>query len=147
MTPGRIIMIIAAALMATLGLILDWAENPVLERSGNHPFKYPLGLVAWIVIIVIGGVAALLVLGVLKREQAPWTVILLAGAAVGAAAMVIQVIIGAGTEDVRELNTEFDLDRHIGMYVALGAALLSLVGAAVDFVAKDTTSPTRTPAT
>ena len=133
-------MIVAAAVMATFGLILDWAENPAIEgRTGNHPFKYPLGAVAWVVIIIVGGFAALLVLNVLKREQAPWPVILLAGAAIGAVAMVIQVIIGAGTETIKGVG-EFDLDPYIGMYVALGAAVLSLVGAVVDFFVKDTTT-------
>ena len=135
-------MIIAAAVMATFGLILDWAENPARRdrgTDGNHPFKYPLGAVAWVVIIVVGGFAVLLVLDVLKREQAPWPVILLAGAAIGAVAMVIQLIIGAGTETIKGVG-EFDLDPYIGMYVALGAAVLSLVGAAVDFFVKDTTT-------
>jgi hypothetical protein len=146
MTPGRIIMIIAAAVMATFGLVLDWAENPAFDdRTGNHPFKYPLGSVAWVVIIVVGGIAGLLVLNVLKREQAPWAVILLAGAAIGAAAMVIQVIIGAGTENIENVG-EFDLDPYLGMYVALGAALLSLVGAGLDFFVKDTTARSRTTA-
>jgi 4-hydroxybenzoate polyprenyltransferase len=143
MKPGRIIMIAGGVLML-ISTVLDWAQNPdpqFADRTGNHPFKYPLGAISWVLVVLVGIGALLLLLDVLKRDQAPWPVILLGASAVATVLMVIQVISGGGDETIAQLDETFDLDPYLGMYVALIAAGVALIGAILDYADARRTSP------
>lgn len=134
-TVGDWLMVIAGAVMALHPLLFDWAKiaapgDPRDGVSGYHPFSYvTTGGIAWILVVAVGIAAALIGLDLVKRDSAPWPVILIAASAVGAILMAIRVIAGAGEES----DTGIDLDPDAGMYVALVAAALALAGAALGY--------------
>jgi hypothetical protein len=127
---GDWIMIAAGVVMLIFGLALDWAsiDTAFGSASGNGPFDYFFtGGIAWLLVVAVGVVAALLATGVLKPGGVQWPVILVLASALATLLMLIRIILGGGDE------AGFDLDRGSGMYVAFIAAIASLVGAVMAF--------------
>lgn len=145
------LMVVGGVVMALHPLVFNWAKiaapgDPRDGESGYHPFSYvTTGGLAWILVVAVGVVAALIGLDIVKRESAPWPLILVVGSAIGAVLMAVRVLAGAG----EEADTNLDLDPDAGMYVALVAGAISLAGAviALVFTASSTTDATASSAT
>lgn len=135
------LMVGGGATMLILGFVLPWSTISVagFSDSGDGPFDYFLtGGIAWLLVVAVGVLAFLRAGGRLPESQ-PWGIIFVIGAGLATVLMLLQVILG-GRE---ELGIE--LDRGIGMYLALVWAGLALAGAIMGFQAaggdlKDLTS-------
>ena len=133
-------MVAGGVVMLIFGMALDWAK--LGDVSGNNAFDYFFtGGIAWLLTVAVGIFAVLLAVGAIKPSNTPWPLILLAMAGIATLLMLLRVILGGGEEQ------GFDLDRGIGMYVALIAAAVALAGAVMNFsqpVEPSRTSPIAT---
>ena len=124
------IMVAAGLVMLIFAMVLDWAtiDTEFGSGSGNGPFDYFFtGGIAWILVVGVGVVALLLATGTIKPNGVQWPILLVLASAVATLLMLIRVILGAGDE------AGFEFDRGSGMYVALIAAIASLVGAVMAY--------------
>ena len=122
------LMVAGGFVMLIFGMALDWAK--LGDVSGNNAFDYFFtGGIAWLLTVAVGIFAVLLAVGAIKPSNTPWPLILLAMAGIATLLMLLRVILGGGEEQ------GFDLDRGIGMYVALIAAAVALAGAVMNFLA------------
>jgi hypothetical protein len=128
--PSDWMMIGAGAVMLVLGMALDWAEYAGV--SGNGPFDYFFtGGIAWILVVAGGVVALLLALGTMKSDGLPWPLVLVLTSGLSALLMLLRLILGGGDEG--GAGFEIELDRGTGMYVAFVAAIVSAAGAVMGF--------------
>jgi hypothetical protein len=126
------LMVAGGAVMLIFGMALDWAK--VGDVSGNNAFDYFFtGGIAWLLTVAVGIFAVLLAVGAIKPSNTPWPLILLAMAGIATLLMLLRVILGGGEEQ------GIDLDRDIGMYVALIAAAIALAGAVMNYLATGAT--------
>ncbi len=126
------LMVAGGFVMLIFGMALDWAK--LGDVSGNNAFDYFFtGGIAWLLTVAVGIFAVLLAVGAIKPSNTPWPLILLAMAGIATLLMLLRVILGGGEEQ------GFDLDRGIGMYVALIAAAVALAGAVMNFLATGAT--------
>jgi hypothetical protein len=126
--PSDWLMVGGALVMLIFGLALDWAE--VGGFTGNNAFDYFFtGGLAWILTVGVGVVALLLALETIKRDSAPWPLILVLASGLATVLMLLRLLIGGGEEQ------GVDLDRAAGMWVAFLAAGITLTGALVNFTA------------
>ena len=124
------LMIGAAVGMLIFGLILDWASYG--GASGNHAFDYFFtGGIAWLLVVAVGALAALLALGTLKRGAQPWNLIFLGASALATLLMLLRVILGAGSVSAGIYSVDFD--RGAGMYLSFVATAAGLAGAFMAF--------------
>ena len=136
------LIVAGGVVMLILGQFLDWATLEWLG-GGNGPFDYFFtGGLAWLLTVAAGVIAFLLAANVIKRETAPWPLILLAATGVATLLMLIRLILGGGAV------VGIDLDRGPGMYVAFIAAAVALAGSVMKFTEtggnlRDLTDPDR----
>jgi len=90
------------------------------------------GTIPWLLVIGTAVVAALLVLGVLQRELAPWPLIMLAATGLATLLMLFRVVFNPidGADEVG-----LDVGRGIGMIVSALATFVALAGAFLNFQA------------
>jgi hypothetical protein len=123
------LMIGGGAAMLILGFGLDWTsvDTGFGSASGDGPFDYFItGGLAWILIVAVGGLAVAHGLGKLPESQ-PWPIIFLGMSALGTLLMLLCLLLGA----------RFDFaDRGMGMYGALIWAIITAVGAYLNFTSK-----------
>lgn len=126
------LMVAGGVVMLILGLALDWAKYG--GASGNGPFDYFFtGGIAWLLVVAVGVVAFLLAGGIIKASGLPWPLVFVLASGLGTLLMLIRVIMGGGKEGTAGFKIE--LDRGPGMFVAFIAAIISLVGAVMNFLA------------
>jgi hypothetical protein len=124
------LMIGGAFGMLIFGLFLNWASYS--GYSGNHAFDYFFtGGIAFLLIIAVGALAALLALGVVQRDAFAWNLAFLGAAALATLLMLFRLLLGGGSVGAGIVS--IDLDRGAGMYLAFIAAAVVLVGAFLSF--------------
>lgn len=125
------LMVGGGVAMLILGFALPWSSISFagVSETGDGPFDYFFtGGIAWLLVVAVGVLAFLRAAGKLPESQ-PWGIIFVGGAGLATLLMLIRVILG-GREEIG-----IELDRGIGMYLALVWAAIALAGAVMGFQA------------
>ncbi len=114
--------------MLIFGLFFDWAKVDFGfgSVSSGNAFDWARGWISWILVVGAGVVAVLVATGTLKRDQAPWSLILLGATGLATLLMLLLVLTGPDKSGV-------DLDRAIGLWLSFLATIVALVGAVMNF--------------
>jgi hypothetical protein len=111
------------------GTFFDWVSFSRfgVDFSDGNAFDFFFrGTIPWILIVGSGVLAFLIAGGVVKRDLAPWPLILLAATALGTLLNFLLVLVGPSKSGV-------DFDRGIGLWLSFVAAVVALVGAVLGF--------------
>ncbi len=102
------------------------------SASGGNVFDFFFtGTIPWFLIIGSAVITVLLVMGVLKEEQAPWPLILLATTAVAALLLLIRLIFNP-----LDVPSEIDVGRGIGMILSVISGIVAAVGGYLNFTSR-----------
>jgi hypothetical protein len=113
------------------GLALDWISvdaGPFGSVSGGNAFDFTLtGALPWLLVVASAVVTVLVLLEVLSKDQAPWTMIVLAATVLSAVLLLIRIIFNPGVGE--------GVDRGMGMYLTFIGAVVAAAGAFMNFQA------------
>lgn len=122
------LLIAGGAVMLVFGLALPWvtARDTIIGKvSGGNAFDFFFtGGLAYLLVVGSGVVAFLLAGRVLRPDQAPWPLILLAATGLATLLMLIRLLIGSGFDGI---------GRGSGMYLSFIASAVALGGAVMNF--------------
>ncbi len=98
------------------------------------------GTLPWILVIATGVLSALLVMGTLKKDMAPWAMIFLAATAAASLLVLIRLIFNPleNKDAAEELGIEFK--RGIGLFGSVIGSLAATAGAFMGFKESDSAS-------
>ena len=121
-----------------IGGFLNWItiSGFGFSDSGGNAFDFFFtGTVPWLLLVASAVITALVVTGTLKKEQAPWTMIILAATALSALLLIIRFIFNPiEGKDIIE-SAGGSVGRGIGMIVSLIGGLVATAGAFMNFQA------------
>jgi hypothetical protein len=107
-----------------------------ISDSGGNVFDFFwTGTIPWILLIAAAVITVLLALDVLKRDQAPWPIIILAATCLAALLLVLRLIFNPIEEaDIIE-DAGGSVGRGIGMILSTIAGVVAAVGGVMNFTA------------
>ncbi len=127
---GGVLMLIAG--------FLAWISIDVPSAAGSFSPSEPnafdffwTGTLPWILVIAVGVITFLLASGMLKSGSAPWPLVMLGATGLAALLVLIRVLFNPGVETGS--GGGFSISRGIGMWLALIACILAVVGAVQGF--------------
>ncbi len=125
------LMVGGGAAMMSLGLFMPWTNPKVhVSESGEGPFDYFLtGGIAWFLTVGVGLLAVVSTRRDSSLRSKPWALGLLVATGLAVTLISIQLVIGGRDS----------LDRGSGMYGALVWALVTALGASLNFRAHNRT--------
>lgn len=113
------------------GLFLDWITvnmGPFGSASAGNAFDFFFtGTIPWLIVIASAVITVLVVMEVLAKDQAPWTMIVLAATALAVVLLLIRVVFNPGIGDGG--------GRGMGMYLTFIGAAAALAGSFMNFQA------------
>ena len=113
------------------GLALDWISvdaGPFGSVSGGNAFDFTLtGALPWLLVVASAVVTVLVLMDVLSKDQAPWTMIVLAATGLSAVLLLIRIIFNPGVGE--------GVDRGMGMYLTFIGVVVATAGAFLNFQA------------
>jgi hypothetical protein len=113
------------------GLFLDWVSvdfGGFGSASGGNAFDFTFtGALPWLLVVASAVVTVLVLMEVLSKDQAPWTLIVLAATALSAVLLLIRIIFNPGVGE--------GVDRGMGMYLTFLGAAVAAAGAFLNFQA------------
>ncbi len=112
------------------GLFLKWitVDFGLGSVSAGNAFDFFFtGTVPWLLVIASAVVTVLVIAGVLAKDQAPWTMIVLAATALATLLLLIRVLFNPGIGDGG--------GRGMGMFLTFIGAAVALAGAFMNFQA------------
>ncbi len=113
------------------GLLFDWISvdaGPFGSVSGGNAFDFTLtGALPWLLVVASAVVTVLVLMEVLSKDQAPWTMIVLAATGLSAVLLLIRIIFNPGVGD--------GVDRGMGMYLTFIGVVVAAAGAFMNFQA------------
>jgi hypothetical protein len=117
---------------------LNWVKVSAMgfSQSGGNVFDFFwTGTIPWILLIAAAVVTVLLVLDVLKRDQAPWPLILLVATCLAALLLVIRLVFNPieGSDMIEDAGGS--VGRGIGMILSTIAGIVAAVGGVMNFTA------------
>jgi hypothetical protein len=90
--------------------------------SAGNAFDFTLtGALPWLLVVASAVVTVLVIMEVLSKDQAPWTMIVLAATALAAVLLLIRILFNPGVGDGG--------DRGMGMYLTFIGAAVAAAGA------------------
>lgn len=121
---GGVLMLIAG--------FLAWisVDVPSGVSLGSEPNAFDFfwtGTLPWILLVGVGLIAFLLATGNLKSGSLPWPLVMVGATALAVLLLLIRVLFNPGVETGSVQG--FDVSRGFGMWLALIAGIVSLVGA------------------
>lgn len=127
-------LVIGGGVLFLIGGFLDWFQFD--GEGGWNAFDYTLtGLIPWLLLVAAAVVTFLLAGGMLKRGDAPWSLIILGATGLGALLVIIRLITGSDASDQGGGPDDGGLDRAAGLWICVIAAIISVVGAVLSFQA------------
>ena len=119
-------LIVGGGIGMLIGGFLNWVSIEVggfSVDSGNAFDFFWTGTIPWLLLIGSAVITALVVMDTLKKDQAPWTMIVLAATALAALLLLIRVIFNPiDGSDIPGI----DVGRGIGMYVSFLAGVAAV---------------------
>jgi hypothetical protein len=112
------------------GLFLKWitVDFGIGSVSTGNAFDFFFtGTVPWLLVIASAVITVLVIMEVLAKDQAPWTMIVLAATALAALLLLIRVVFNPGIGEGG--------GRGVGMYLTFIGAAVALAGAFLNFQA------------
>jgi hypothetical protein len=102
------------------------------STSGGNVFDFTFtGTFPWLLVMASAIITVLLALDVLKHDQAPWPLILLAMTSVAAFLLLIRLIFNP-----LDVPSQIDVGRGIGMLLSVASGLVAAVGGYLNFTSK-----------
>lgn len=130
-------LVIGGGLAVLIFGFLDWFQAN--DISAANAFDFTLtGLIPWLLIVAAAVITFLRAARILKDGSAPWTLIVLGLAALGALLILLRLIIGADASDVTTVPDgaqDFSLDRAGGLWLSAIGAVVAAAGAFLSFQA------------
>ena len=107
------------------------------STSDGNAFDFFLtGTIPWILIVGAGVLTFLLVGGLVKANNVPWTLVILAATALGTLLVLLRLLFPTLGEDTDLLDDiGIDVGRGIGLWLSTLSAIVATVGAALNFKA------------
>lgn len=100
--------------------------------SAGNVFDFTFtGTLPWLLVMASALITVLLALDVLKQDQAPWPLILLAMTAVAAFLLLIRLIFNP-----LDVPSQIDVGRGIGMILSVASGLVATLGGYLNFTSK-----------
>ncbi len=117
---------------------LNWVKVSAMgfSQSGGNVFDFFwTGTIPWILLIAAAVITVLLVMDVLKRDQAPWPLIMLIVTVLAALLLLIRLIFNPieGSDAIEDMGGS--VGRGIGMILSVIAGIVSAVGGVLNFTA------------
>jgi hypothetical protein len=112
------------------GLFLKWitVDFGLGSVSAGNAFDFTLtGALPWLLVVASAVVTVLVIMEVLSKDQAPWTMIVLAATALAAVLLLIRILFNPGVGEGG--------GRGMGMYLTFIGAVVAAAGAFLNFQA------------